>query len=106
MKELIDEAAANRFMDVLAVGLPAAGLLIGTLIGVVRGRLKEGAFRGLGLGCVGVANWLLWRLYNTITNRLGLDTVANLLVNLALFTALGVAAGIAAGAWASRQRSQ
>ncbi len=49
------------------------------------------------MGCLGILNWVLWRLYNAITDQLGLDTVKNLLVNLALFVALGIAGGVAAG---------
>ena len=37
---------------------------------------------------------VLWRVYNAITDRLGLDRVANLGVNLVLFVGVGAACGI------------
>ncbi len=43
------------------------------------------------------ANWLLWRMYSALTDRLGLDSVANLLLNLAIFVSIGLCAGVAYG---------
>ncbi|MDH7569864.1 MAG: hypothetical protein QHJ73_09795, partial [Armatimonadota bacterium] len=93
MRELIDEPTAHQLMNAIAVTLPVAGLLVGAVWGLSRRRLAVGALRGLAVGCVGIANWLLWRLYNSITDRFGLDTVKNLLINLALFVVIGVAVG-------------
>ncbi|MBI3948004.1 MAG: hypothetical protein HY321_18960 [Armatimonadetes bacterium] len=104
MRELIDEATANLVVNVLALALPAAGAIVGAVVGRVRGRPRAGTVGGLAVGCLGIANWLLWRLYNAVTGRLGLDTVANLIVNLALFVVLGAAAGVAAGVWVARRR--
>ncbi len=106
MRELIDERTTNLVMNALAIGLPLAGVLLGALYGVVKRRLAWGAGWGLAVGCLGIVNWLLWRMYNGITNRLGLDTVKNLLVNLFVFVALGVAVGIAAGLWAVRRHER
>lgn len=97
MRELIDEQTANAVMNLLAVALPLAGLLIGAAAGGLQRRPVPGALRGLAVGCIGILNWILWRLYNAITDQLGLDTVKNLLVNLALFLAIGIAGGVAAG---------
>jgi hypothetical protein len=47
--------------------------------------------------------WVMWRVYNAITSRLGLDTVANLLVNLALFVIVGALCG-AGWAWLMARR--
>lgn len=77
-------------VDALFLALAVAGPLIGAGIGWARGRRP---LVGLLWGLLLTANWILWRIYNTITDRLGLDTVRNLLVNLALFVALGAIAG-------------
>ena len=97
MRELVDEQTVNAVMNLLAVALPLAGAIIGALAGMLARRPVPGALRGLAVGCLGLLNWVLWRLYNAITDQLGLDTVKNLLVNLALFVALGIAGGVAAG---------
>jgi len=52
---------------------------------------------------VGGGNFALWTLYNAITERLGLDTVKNLLVNLALFVVLGVVIGLGVGRYAANK---
>jgi len=97
MRELIDERTAHAVMGWLAVLLPLAGLLAGAVYGGLKRRLLAGALRGLALGSAGILNWLLWRVYNAITDRLGLDTVRNLFANLALFAVVGVVGGIVAG---------
>lgn len=85
-------------VEALFLALAIAGPIIGAGIGWARGRR---ALTGLGGGLLLTANWILWRVYNLITDRLGLDSVHNLLVNLALFIAVGVVAGYIA---AHRQR--
>ena len=65
---------------------------------------RGGAKAGFLIGLLGPVNYLLWKMYNGITDRLGLDSVKNLLVNLAIFAVLGIAAGlISAKYWASRK---
>ncbi len=89
-KELIDAHQAQWLMLAILVAAPVVGL--------VWGMIAKRAIRGFALGtAIGCGNYALWGIYNAITDRLGLDTVANLLTNLALFVALGVAVGIAAG---------
>lgn len=97
MRELIDEHTANVVMNALAVGLPLAGVVAGGVLGVLGRRPRAGVQVGLGTGALGVGNWMLWRAYNAITDRYGLDTVKNLAVNLALFVGIGVATGVAVG---------
>lgn len=95
MKELIDERQAHLLMLAVLVLAPLLGLAWG---------LRAGR-RGLGLGlglAVGAGNFALWTLYNAVTDRLGLDTVKNLLVNLGLFVGLGVVAGAVWGLRAAR----
>lgn len=95
MKELIDEHQAHLLMLAVLVLAPIVGLGWGA-------RAKRLGW-GLLLGTlVGGGNYALWTVYNAITEKLGLDTVKNLLVNLALFVAIGVGAGVGAGLFAAR----
>jgi len=99
VKELIDPHQAHLLM--LAV------LVLAPIIGAGWGLVTRRVPRGLALGlAVGVGNYALWTVYNAITDRLGLDTVRNLLVNLALFVLLGVAVGLGAGWHTGKRRAQ
>ena len=96
MKELINAHQAHLLM--LAV------LVLAPLIGLAGGLWAKRLGRGLGVGlAVGVGNFLLWTLYNALTDKLGLDTVKNLLVNLGLFVGLGLLVGAGWGVWAGRR---
>jgi drug/metabolite transporter (DMT)-like permease len=97
MQEIVSVEQVHRLFVTLAVVLPLVGLIFGALLGVRRGNVKRGALQGLLLGILGPVNFGLWLVYNAITDRLGLDTVKNLLVNLALFVVLGVVTGLVAG---------
>jgi hypothetical protein len=98
LKELIDAHQAHLLM--LAV------LGLAPLVGLLWGVITKRAVRGLVIGIlVGGGNFALWTLYNTITDKLGLDTVKNLLTNLCLFIVLGVAIGVGASWFASRERT-
>ncbi len=96
MKELIDPHQAHLLM----LGVFVLAPLIGLGWGAVNKRLPFGVIIGL---LVGGGNYALWTLYNAITQKLGLDTVANLLVNLGLFIVIGIAVGIGAGIYAARK---
>lgn len=86
----MQEIVTARQVDTLFLILGIAGPLVGAGIGWWRfKRARAGFLWGLLLS----ANWVLWRIYNAITDRLGLDTVRNLLVNLALFVVLGAVVG-------------
>jgi len=99
MKELIDAHQAHLLM--LAV------LGIAPLIGLLWGFLAKRAGRGLLIGVlVGVGNFALWNGYNAITDKLGLDTVKNLLTNLCLFIVLGVVIGIGASWFATKKTTK
>lgn len=86
MQEIITAQQVDTLFLVFAVGGP----LVGAAIGWLRGKR---VLHGLLWGMLLTANWLLWRVYNAITDRLGLDTVRNLLVNLVFFITLGAVAG-------------
>ncbi|MDR3709846.1 MAG: hypothetical protein P4L33_16240 [Capsulimonadaceae bacterium] len=96
MKELITLNQANLLMLALLVVAP--------IIGLIAGAAYRKPVPGLAAGVlIGAGNLVLWKVYNLITERLGLDTVKNLLVNLALFAVVGLIAGLAWG-WASRTK--
>lgn len=97
MHEIVTVEQVHRIFLVLAIALPVAGGLVGLLLGVLRKAPVAWAVRGVAVGLVGPANFGLWVLYNSITDRLGLDTVRNLLTNLGLFAAIGLVAGVGAG---------
>lgn len=97
MRELIDEHQAHLLM--LAV------LALAPLVGLAWGTRAKRVGRGLCAGAlVGGGNYALWTAYNAITAKLGLDTVANLLVNLGLFVVLGTLIGITVGWLGARGR--
>ncbi len=90
MKELIDPHQAQLLMLGVLVAAPLVGLAWGFFVK----RILRGLLLGL---AVGAGNFALWTVYNAITDRLGLDTVKNLLVNLGLFIGLGIIIGIVVG---------
>jgi hypothetical protein len=93
MRELIDLAAVERLFTLLATMLPVLGIAIGAAMQF--GRRRPGALvTGLLVGLLGPANWLLWRIFNGIEDRYGLDSVKAMLINLALFAALGIVVGL------------
>ena len=91
--ELISRAQADVFFGVVLV----LGLIGGpTAFWLARRRgNRSPGFVGLAAGGPLVLVGVLWRIYNAITDRLGLDTVLNLAVNLALFVLIGLACGFA-----------
>ena len=96
-QELITAHQANLLMLAVLVAAPLAGLLWGAATRHPR--------RGLTVGLlIGGGNSALWTAYNVLTDRLGLDTVKNLLVNLALFGAVGIAVGLGAARYSARER--
>ena len=84
MKELITRGQA----DLLFTALPALGLVAGLAGWAWR---RKPGWLALAGGALLVG--LLWRLYNAIADRLGLDSVAHLALSAAVFVAVGVAAG-------------
>lgn len=80
-------------------------LIVAPLIGVIWGAMAKRLAGGLIIGLlVGAGNYALWTVYNAITEKLGLDTVKNLLVNLTLFVVVGSVIGLGAGFYTARQR--
>ncbi len=86
MKELISAQQAEVLMLALVVILP--------IVGWAAGRSLKHTKLGVQWGCAaGLTNLVLWHMYGAITDRLGLDTVKNLLVNLVLFAVIGAVIG-------------
>lgn len=102
MRELITVEQAEAAFRLLALLGPLVGLVIGGAIGVRRGLIVRRALIGLALGGLTALNYGLWRLYCLNTDRLGVDTVRNLVTNLVLFVMIGAVAGIAYGLLARR----
>jgi len=97
MKELIDPRQAHLLM----LGVLVLAPLVSLAWGLAAKRLPL----GLALGVLaGGGNYALWTVYNAITQKLGLDTVANLLVNLGLFIVLGIVVGVGTGVYAARKQ--
>ncbi|HUU54660.1 MAG TPA: hypothetical protein VMY87_07055 [Armatimonadota bacterium] len=97
MQELVTVEQAERAIAILTIALPAAGLLLGAIIGALRRAPGRGMLVGLLYGLAGPAIWLLWRLYNGIVGVYGLDSVRGLLVNLVLFVGIGLVLGLGIG---------
>jgi len=97
LKELIDEHQAHLLMLAVLILAPVGGLTWGARTK----RVGPGLIIGL---LVGAGNYALWTVYNAITAKLGLDTVANLLVNLGLFLVLGTIIGVTVGWLGARGR--
>ena len=98
MKELIDLHQAHLLM----LGVLIAAPLVGLVWGFVSKRLPLGLTVG---SLAGVGNYALWTVYNAVTQKLGLDTVANLLVNLGLFVVIGTAIGVGVGLYTARKQA-
>ena len=94
LTEIVDLQTVERLFAVLAVLMPILGLVFGRLWGSRNGQIALGTMRGLLVGLIGTANWLLWRVYNGITDRNGLDTVRNLAINAIVFVVAGILLGL------------
>ncbi len=102
MREIVTVEQVNAAFLALAVLGPVLGAVVGAVIGRRGGRAVTHTVAGLLVGSLGVLNYGLWRLYLRISDRLGMDTVRNLLANLLLFVVLGAVGGSLYGLWARR----
>jgi hypothetical protein len=100
IKELVTRGQADAlFGVVLILGL----ILLPVTALVARRRGKSPLLAAVAIGGPPTLVGVLWRVYNVITDRMGLDTVANLLVNLVLFVIVGAACGVG---WVALNRRQ
>jgi Na+/proline symporter len=97
MREIVDAGEIGSLFTILAIVLPPICLLIGWWNGSRRKDARRGAILGLLVGLLGPLNLLMWRIYNAITDTIGLDTVRNLVINLILFLVSGGVIGVVAG---------
>jgi hypothetical protein len=101
-REIVDAGAVGQFFALLAILAPLLGLGVGAALGARKQAVVAGALRGGVIGLLGPLNWLLWKVYNALTDRNGLDSVPNLEVNLALFVVVGAGIGVGVGLWQRR----
>jgi len=94
MEELISERTFNSLITVIAVIGPILGLIIGIVVGVIKNDVKRLTIRGVIIGSFALITYIMWRIYNAITDHYGLDSVKNLLINLGLFTLVGIIIGL------------
>jgi Na+/proline symporter len=104
LREIVDADQVGRLFVLLAFVLPPIGLLCGWWYGGRRRQSRQGALAGLLVGLLGPLNWLLWHVYNAITDTVGLDTVRNLVINLVVFLTVGAVTGVVVGLWMRRSR--
>ena len=97
LREIVTVEQMNRLFVFLASVLPFLGLLLGTLLGRRSGNMRRGMLLGLAIGAAGPLNWLMWQVFNALTERNGLDTVRNVFVNLAVFVVVGLFIGVVIG---------
>ena len=90
--ELITQGQANALFG----GLFALGVVLAPIAFLIaRRRGGDGLLAALLWGGpLVLVGGVLWPVYNAITIRLGLDTVANLLTNLGLFVMVGALMGV------------
>jgi hypothetical protein len=113
MQELVTVEQAAHVIRAAALALPLAGLVIGGLVGAIRGRpsasLRARLGRGLAFGVLcgmaGPAVWALWIADSAIVAHYGLDSVKGLLVALALFAVVGLVVGVGIGYVTGRLRA-
>ena len=103
MQEMVTRAQADTLFTILFV----LGIIAGPTAGLLARRrggdaLTTALLWGAPLVLVGV----LWRVYNAITDRIGLDSVANLAVNFGLFIIVGIACGLGWTMLAARRNSE
>ncbi len=99
LREIVDLQSIERLFLLGAVLLPLLGAGIGFAWGSRRNETAQGVRKGLLLGLLGTLNWVLWKVYNLITNTMGLDTVRNVVMNGLLFVVAGVVLGILLRKW-------
>lgn len=104
MREIVTREQVETLFRVAALVGPLVGLVIGALVAKA-GSSRQLVWRGLAIGLVATLNYGLWRMYLAIADRLGMDTVRNLLLNVVVFAVLGVVGGVILAVLGRRGRS-
>lgn len=97
LHEIIDIVLVGKIFSLLAILTPIVGILAGSLRGMKRSTLRIGLIRGVVIGLLGPVNWVLWTVFNVISNQTGLDSVKNVVLNMLLFIITGLILGIGFG---------
>jgi len=105
-QEIVDASMVGRLFVLMAIVGPILGIGLGAMLGVRKKATYRGALQGLVVGLLGPLNWLLWKIYDALTDRNGLDSVRNLEINVALFVAVGAVMGVGIGLWQRRNASR
>lgn len=99
LREIVEQGTVEHLFLLLGILGPVVGLALGAALGSRRQRLRQGMLNGLLIGLLGTLNWLLWRVYNSLTDANGLDSVKGLAINLVLFVGVGMLLGVGYVAW-------
>ncbi len=96
MRELVAAESVERVLLLLAVAGPLVGLILGTMVGAHERCALPKVLAGMLIGSLLTVVYGMWRVFGVVTNALGLDSVANLVIEPALFAVIGVIVGTAA----------
>ena len=96
MKELVAADSVERILLLVAAAGPLVGVILGAVIGAHERCAWPKVVAGALIGTLLTVVYGMWRVFGAITGALGLDSVANLVIELILFAAIGLIVGIAA----------
>jgi hypothetical protein len=100
MKEIVDAAAVERVLLLVAVAAPLVAVAIGAVAGARSCGSRLGAAKGLSVGALGPLCYGLWHLYSYLvrydpaTGYVGLHRVSVLALNVGIFIAVGAVLGV------------
>ncbi|MEP6755754.1 MAG: hypothetical protein ABJA67_09655 [Chthonomonadales bacterium] len=94
LREIVTMGQMNGLLLSLAILSPVVGVIYFMVYGKKSSDASETKQTAIVIGVIGPFALVMWKVYNAITARLGLDSVKNLVVNLVLFVAIGIAAGL------------
>ncbi len=98
--EIVDIQAVDRALVLIALAAPVLCVLVGLLVGSVRGRPGLQALRGLAIGISGPVVLGLWRYYRYMirldpdTGYVGLHRVSVYILNIVVFAVVGAVLGV------------
>ncbi|MEN6520878.1 MAG: hypothetical protein ABFD46_06985 [Armatimonadota bacterium] len=95
MKEIITQEQVEVILKIVAVSAPAAGLVIGAIVGLIRKRIVGGSVIGVIIGFTGTVVFGLWRMYTAVGEHFGYTNTVCIAIQLAVFTVIGICAGFA-----------
>ncbi|MCX8053327.1 MAG: hypothetical protein N3B12_05930 [Armatimonadetes bacterium] len=96
VKELVSQESVEKILLLLAVGGPLVGVILGTMVGAHERCALPKVIAGALIGSLLTVAYGMWRLFEVITNMLGLDSVANLIIELVLFAVAGLVVALVA----------